>query len=94
MSDHPRLRIDPTACDGVGICQHLAPALIHTDSWGYPIIASARLDAQQARQARRAATACPRRALYLEDVDPSPAPPTAQHPTDPRSWGHPGRETQ
>jgi ferredoxin len=34
-----RLRVDPTACDGIGMCAHLAPDLIVLDTWGYPIIA-------------------------------------------------------
>ena len=33
-----RLRVDPIACDGVGICTHLAPDLVGVDSWGFPIV--------------------------------------------------------
>ena len=61
-----RLRVDPVACDGVGICAHLAADLIGTDSWGYPIVATDRLDAERLRQARAAVRACPRGALFLD----------------------------
>ncbi len=65
-----RLRVDPTQCDGVGICAHLAPDLIAVDSWGYPILAEQGLDRRGLRAARAAVTACPRKALHLVD-DPS-----------------------
>jgi ferredoxin len=60
------LRIDPSVCDGVGICAHLAPDLISVDSWGYPILRAGTLDsASERRQAAAAAAACPRRALRV-----------------------------
>lgn len=64
--DVSRLHIDPAACDGVGICAHLAPDVVRTDSWGYPILAAAPLAGDHARQARAAVAACPRQALFLE----------------------------
>lgn len=63
-----RLRVDPVACDGVGICSHFAPDLITVDSWGYPIVANERLDKHTGRQARSAVAACPRRALFLAEA--------------------------
>jgi ferredoxin len=67
-STHPRLRIDPAVCDGVGICAHLAPDVITVDSWGYPILSTEQLSRRgDLRQARAAAAACPRRALYLDE---------------------------
>lgn len=66
-SAHPHLRIDPAICDGVGICSHLAPDLITVDSWGYPIITPAALERASARrQAEAAVSACPKKALYLD----------------------------
>lgn len=60
------LRIDPSVCDGVGICAHLAPDLITVDSWGYPILRPGMLgSASERRQADAAVAACPRRALRV-----------------------------
>jgi ferredoxin len=50
-----RLRIDPAACDGIGMCAHLTPRLISVDSWGYPVIAGDPLTPRQARVAAAAA---------------------------------------
>lgn len=66
-SGHPRLRIDPSVCDGVGICAHLAPDLVALDSWGYPVLALEPLTRRgDLRQARAAVAACPRHALFLD----------------------------
>lgn len=62
-----RLRVDIVACDGVGICAHLAPDLVRVDSWGFPIPANRSLSTGQQRQAQAAVRACPRRALFLAD---------------------------
>lgn len=62
-----RLRVDPIACDGVGICAHLAPDVISVDAWGYPILVRERLTGSALRQARAAVCACPHRALFLDD---------------------------
>ena len=65
-SPHPRLRIDPGVCDGVGICAHLAPDVIALDTWGYPVVPAEPLSRSgDRRQAQAAAAACPRKALYL-----------------------------
>ena len=64
-SQPPRLRVDPVACDGIGIYAHLAPDLIRVDSWGFPIVSAQPLDARSARQANSAVAACPRRALFI-----------------------------
>lgn len=61
-----RLRVDIVACDGVGMCAHLAPDLIRLDSWGFPVLDDAPLpNGGRTRQATAAVTACPRRALFL-----------------------------
>ena len=65
-----RLRVDPVACAGVGICAHVAAELVGVDSWGYPIIRTEPLpDPRSLRAARAAVVACPRRALYLDPAD-------------------------
>ena len=63
-----RLLVDPVACHGIGMCAHLAPALIHLDPWGYPIIPGETLDGADARAAIRAARGCPRRALRFTET--------------------------
>jgi len=69
-----RLRIDPVACDGVGVCAHLAPDLIELDRWGYPVIRAGDLSRRELAAARRAVQGCPRKALLIERVDaPVPA---------------------
>jgi len=61
-----RLRLDPVACDGVGICSHVAPDLITVDSWGYPIVATPALNRSERRSADAAVAACPRKALFID----------------------------
>ncbi len=61
-----RLRVDPVACDGVGICAHLAPDVVRLDSWGYPILPTEPLTEQARRQAARAINGCPRSALFVQ----------------------------
>lgn len=65
MTSEWRLRVDIVACEGVGICAHLAPDVVRVDSWGYPIVDAAPIDRATERQAHAAVNACPRRALYL-----------------------------
>ena len=73
MTDTPRLRWDATACDGVGICLHVAGALLTADRWGYPIVPTHRLTRDDDRRAARAAVrSCPRRALHLQEDDAAP----------------------
>lgn len=68
-----KLRVNIVACDGVGICAHLASDLVRVDTWGFPIVAGHELQRAEHRQARAAVRACPRRALFLVD-DPPPSP--------------------
>jgi ferredoxin len=59
------LLIDPTACDGHGVCAELLPECISLDPWGFPVIAPVEVPPRLADHARRAATNCPRLALTL-----------------------------
>ena len=73
MSAHPtapRLVVDPVACDGIGMCAHLAPDLVSLDSWGYPIITDGPVTARGERQAKKAVAGCPRNALLLAKALP------------------------
>jgi len=56
------LQLDAAKCDGVGICALVAPDLVSLDRWGFPVIDPA-ADASLIRQAKRAAKACPHRAM-------------------------------
>lgn len=60
-----RLRIDPVACEGIGMCAHLAPGIIDLDPWGYPVIPLFDLEGADRRAAVRAVRGCPRLALHL-----------------------------
>lgn len=61
-----RLRINPTACSGHGLCAELLAEYIDLDEWGYPIIADRDIPAELMREARRAVNDCPALALRLE----------------------------
>ena len=59
-----RLLVDWTRCDGHGLCAALAPDLVATDPWGYPVL---RPDVvPDAGVAARLAAVCPALALRLE----------------------------
>lgn len=60
-----RLRVDPIACTGHGLCADLLPERIELDEWGFPVIAG-EVPPGLAGHARRAVRACPSLALRLE----------------------------
>jgi ferredoxin len=60
-----RLVVDRVRCDGVGICAHVAARVVDLDDWGYPVVPDRPLTSRDARAARAAVRACPRRALLL-----------------------------
>ena len=59
------LVVNPIACDGIGICAHLAPDLVRLDSWGFAIPAGGPLEADDERRAGLAVAACPRGAMFI-----------------------------
>ena len=61
-----RVRVDPIACEGHGLCAELLPERIQLDEWGYPIVDSEPVTGEAARDAARAVEACPTLALLLE----------------------------
>jgi ferredoxin len=61
-----RLRVNPIACDGHGLCAELLPERIELDEWGYPIVDDAAVPGSLEVHARRAVAACPVLALRLE----------------------------
>jgi ferredoxin len=69
-----KLRVNPIACTGHGICAELLPELIKLDPWGYPLLASETVPRGLASHARRAAAACPTLALLTDaSLVPDPA---------------------
>jgi ferredoxin len=67
-----RLAVDPIACTGHGVCAELLPEGITLDEWGYPLLAGGAIPRELLRQARRAAAACPVRALKLLEEPAQP----------------------
>ncbi|MBV8159723.1 MAG: ferredoxin [Acidimicrobiia bacterium] len=61
-----RLRLDPIACDGHGLCAELFPESITLDDWGFPILREDVVAEHLVEHARRAVAACPVLALRLE----------------------------
>lgn len=60
------MRVNPIRCEGIGMCAHLAPAVVTIDPWGFPMFPLGPLSAEQAMQAERAVAGCPKRALILD----------------------------
>lgn len=64
------LILNPTICDGRGLCHDAAPDLIALDEWGYPLLPGAGLRAALSRADMKAAEdathACPALALHIE----------------------------
>jgi ferredoxin len=62
-----RLRVNPIACSGHGMCAELLPEMITMDQWGYPIVAAEPVPRPLTAHARRAAELCPTLALLIEE---------------------------
>jgi ferredoxin len=60
-----RIRVDPIACDGHGVCAELFPERVRLDDWGYPILDPTPIPRELRDHAHRAVTACPKLALAL-----------------------------
>lgn len=61
-----RLRVNPIACTGHGLCAELLPERVKLDEWGYPVISGEPVSPDLEVLARRAVTDCPALALLLE----------------------------
>ena len=61
-----RLRVNPIACDGHGLCAELLPEIVSLDDWGYPMPVVAEVPAELEGHAQRAAQQCPTLAIILE----------------------------
>lgn len=67
--NHPRpgrrLRVDPIACTGFGLCAELFPEGVALDDWGFPLLLVPQVPPPHLAHARRAVKACPTLALRL-----------------------------
>ena len=63
-----RLRVNPIACTGHGLCAELLPEIIELDPWGYPILSSSAVPAAVMEHAKRAVDTCPTLALLMAEV--------------------------
>ena len=64
-----RLRVDPIACEGHGLCAELLPERVALDDWGYPIVDPRPVGRALEPLARRAVAACPTLALLIEHAE-------------------------
>jgi ferredoxin len=62
---HLAMVVDPTRCDGHGVCHELFPEWVSVDRWGYPIVNGDDIPPGLFDHARRAVNGCPRLALHL-----------------------------
>ena len=68
-----RLKVNPIACEGHGLCAELLPEMIELDDWGYPIVTRDAVPRGLEGHARRAVRACPTLALLIGQVEALPA---------------------
>jgi ferredoxin len=61
----PKLRINPIACNGHGMCAELLPELLDLDDWGYPIIKTSEIPLNLLDMAKRAERICPTLAVMI-----------------------------
>ena len=61
-----RMRVNPIACTGHGLCAELLPERVTLDEWGYPLVSAEPVPPRLHGLARRAVTDCPALALLLE----------------------------
>jgi ferredoxin len=60
-----RVRVNPIDCVAHGVCAELLPEWVELDEWGYPVVDDQPVPHQLHSHARRAAAACPARAIVL-----------------------------
>ena len=66
MTAGARLRVDPIACDGRGLCAEVLPELITLDDWGFPVVSGQAVPPRRLADARAAVRLCPKLALRLD----------------------------
>jgi ferredoxin len=71
MSEDRRIVVDFIACEGHGVCRDILPGNFRLDEWGYPIVKTDTVFAENVGEAKRAARLCPELALRLEAIKQS-----------------------
>jgi ferredoxin len=66
MNSARRLRINPIACDGRGLCAEVFPEMITLDDWGFPIVGGQDIPVGLRPAAGEAVRLCPMLALRIE----------------------------
>jgi ferredoxin len=66
MTARARLRVNPIACDGRGLCAEVLPELVTLDDWGFPLIRDDDVPEGLREEAQEAVRLCPKLALWLE----------------------------
>jgi ferredoxin len=70
-SEPTSLDVDMATCAAHGICAHVMAERVTLDPWGFAIVDPSTLNTPRlVRKARRAARACPARALRLAQTPP------------------------
>ncbi len=67
-----RLRVDPIACEGRGLCTEMLPELITLDDWGFPIIGDGPVPRRLLGDVRVTVRACPKLALRISEYPERP----------------------
>jgi ferredoxin len=66
MTGRTRLRLDPIACDGRGLCAEVLPELITLDDWGFPMLRDQDVPLGLRPAAEEAIRLCPKLALRID----------------------------
>jgi ferredoxin len=69
MAMKSRLRVNPIACDGRGLCAELFPERVRLDDWGYPMVDGRPVPRELLPHALRAVSNCPKLALSLDPIE-------------------------
>lgn len=85
MSEHLRIKLDRTLCDGFGICAKHAPEYFSLDDWGYAVlVGDGNIPEQDHDAVLRALMDCPVHAIMeLSERPPDYPHPSLAEPEDP-----------
>lgn len=64
-----RVSVDNSVCQGHGLCYSLAPKVFDCADDGYAVIRVSEVTASEEANVRRAANACPERAIHIDTAE-------------------------